>query len=253
MIVLYRGMHVAAMRYLRYSLNLPLVCTEVGGWNADIFGASKTRLVEVEIKKSLSDLKAEFKNKKEKHSYYRNVESPSAPKYFYFCLPEHLVEKAQSIIEEGFPEAGILLFSDEASIGYVYLHKKAKALHNNAPSDTILNSMILRMSSELTTLRTALDEVLRSHYEQIQGKLEGSLTEMSLLYGTDLASEVAERTNHHPRVTSLAMRLAEALDGVDSDAWFELDSKSQKRYRDAAMKLVSNGKETFGETIKKRA
>lgn len=245
-------MHAAVMRYLRYSVNLPLVCTEVGNWSADVMGASKTRLVEVEIKKSLSDLRAEFRRKRGKHSYYRTVGSPSAPKYFYFCLPESLIERAQPIIEEGFPQAGILSFREGAGTrGHISSYKKAQALHRHPPDERILSAMVMRMSSELASLRTSLDEVLALHYEQVQRSIDNHLDEMSLLYGVDLDSEVSEHFDCHPRVDSLAQRLAEAMDGISGDAWFEVAPKEQQRYRDAAMRLARNGREDFSEAIKK--
>ena len=45
---------------------------------------------EVEIKISLSDLKADFKKK---HNHLSN-----AIKYFYYCIPEHLLQKSLNIV-----------------------------------------------------------------------------------------------------------------------------------------------------------
>ena len=53
---------------------------------------------EVEIKISLSDLKADFKKK---HNHLSN-----AIKYFYYCIPEHLLQKSLNIIPKNY---GILV------------------------------------------------------------------------------------------------------------------------------------------------
>lgn len=238
------------MRYLRYDLKLPLICTEVGGWSADIWGASRTRLVEVEIKKSISDLRAEFKNKKTKHSYYTNVESADSPKHFYFCFPNVLLDKAEPIIVEGFPKAGILLYSDEGQ-GYVYSHKRPEPLHNKTPSARTLSVMTMRMSSELATIRTTLDNVLQAHYNAVQENLQNQLDEMARLYGTRLDIEVPEEAASGRPLDDFAKRLAEAFDGITEEQYWHLPSAQRQKYVEVAKKMLTNGKEDFSEAIKK--
>lgn len=245
----YSSMHTGALSFLRFQLNLPLVCTEVGRWSADVWGASKTRLVEVEIKKTLSDLKAEFRNKKVKLSFYRNAGKYSTtdiPKHFYYYIPEAMVEKATPLIVEEFPEAGILVNMEDVQD---VVARRPKALHNNPPTDRTLNTMMLRMSSQIYSLHSALDRVIYTQAEYLQDALTDHLNHTSFLYGADICVEEGKEVS--PRITTLAMRIALAMDGVSEDDWPSLSTEGKARYIDGARKLAVDTKEDFSEAIKK--
>ena len=72
-------------------------------------------VVEVEIKRSISDLKADFK-KKHKHEDERIKE-------LFFAVPDELYEKCKDLIPE---DAGILVFYEFENKCYVRLKRAAK-------------------------------------------------------------------------------------------------------------------------------
>ena len=77
----------------RSSLIVPNVSWGMLPYEADLIGISKSgQVTEVEIKRSLSDLKADFK-KRHRHDY-------ECVTYFFYCVPESLVEKAKKAIFE---------------------------------------------------------------------------------------------------------------------------------------------------------
>jgi len=149
------SIHTEAICWLRYGKRMPIVCTEAGDWNADVLGVSPNMSVEVEIKKSISDLRAEFRNKRAKHFLYKNAHGGAnrqTPNYFYFCFPSELLEKATPIIEAEFPQAGIVAyFGDRGGMpgNNSQVVRPPKALHNEKPSPRMVRMAIMRMSSEL--------------------------------------------------------------------------------------------------------
>ena len=77
--------------YFRTKKQFDCCATECGDFSADFLAVNKNNeLIEIEVKISISDLKADFKKKK--HEYYKNENKDFTPKYFYYCVPEYLVE-----------------------------------------------------------------------------------------------------------------------------------------------------------------
>jgi hypothetical protein len=149
-----RSLHAEAMCWLRFGKRMPIVCTEVGPWNADILGLSDTMSIEVEIKQSRSDLLAEFRNKKAKHHQYANADQgPAAfvPNYFYFFVPEHLAEGTVKTVSELMPKAGIAVMTETNYLDgrNVRIAKKAQKLRDAPPRKGFIHTAMLRMSSEL--------------------------------------------------------------------------------------------------------
>jgi hypothetical protein len=109
-------LHAEALAWLRYGKRMPIICTEAGKWNADVLGMNSKICIEVEIKHSISDLRADFRNKAHKHFLYKQATpkdgsgwSASVPNFFYFLTPAELRDKALEIINEKAPYAGLLI------------------------------------------------------------------------------------------------------------------------------------------------
>jgi hypothetical protein len=193
------NLHIEAMAYLRYVKQFPLVCTEVGRWNADVLGVSSTQVTEVEVKRSISDLRADFRNKRAKHYTYgllpgevltREVngdprakghwQRAGVPNYLYYLVPEVLKDKALAVLED-WPKYGLLVvptFSfgkETVSTGYstgknVVLVRRAARLHADPPSNDLVWNAIKRLSSELVGAYQA--------HEDLEAKLTKTLEEV---------------------------------------------------------------------------
>jgi hypothetical protein len=186
------NLHIEAMAWLRYTKQLPLVCTEVGRWNADVLGIGPKYSIEVEIKKSISDLRNDFKNKRNKHHFYAQgggfQRTCAVPNYLYFLVPEVLREKAEVVLQDQNPKYGLLwvpTFSfdrETQSLGYaagknLQSAKRATRLHDNPPAGSVIQNAMRRLSSELVGLyqsheRLELDII---HYlEEIRANVRAS-------------------------------------------------------------------------------
>ena len=81
------------------SIILPNYASGLTGWEADVIILRETGWAEeVEIKTSLSDFKAEFKNKIEKHK--KLMSTKHYCKKFWFAMPQELAAKAIDLIPE---------------------------------------------------------------------------------------------------------------------------------------------------------
>lgn len=103
----------ALMAYWRFKKQ-SLCCDEVGfaGGNSDILVDTGKEIIDIEVKISKSDLKADIK--KPKHEANKNQLSQyiSVPNKFYICVPTCLVEEAKKWTEEVNPNYGVLEFSE---------------------------------------------------------------------------------------------------------------------------------------------
>lgn len=64
--------------------------------------------IDVEIKISISDLKAELKKPRHKVWDHAKFNSPNLPNYYVFCVRSDIAESAEPFIREHWPKAGIL-------------------------------------------------------------------------------------------------------------------------------------------------
>ncbi len=128
---------VAVASYFRYRLQCPIVAFESATSDVVVVD-SKGRRVEIEVKTSIEDLKAD--NKKTKHHYYRLGEvhpiHPTA--YFYFAVPMYLCDKALEVVESMYSYAGLFGvydFGTEKDIlqDVVCLKRKASPLALTVP------------------------------------------------------------------------------------------------------------------------
>lgn len=122
------------MQWLRYDQQYPLVAMEVQ-WSpgfrynlADIIAISKKgKLVEIEVKTSMGDLRGDL-HKKEKHECLARtheakipmacdngvwLKSSKVPSRFYYAVPFSIKEQAAAWIAEKVPYAGLISFPFE--------------------------------------------------------------------------------------------------------------------------------------------
>ena len=103
------------MCHYRFEKQFPYVATECLKYS-DINALNDKCLVEVEVKISKSDLKAEFKTAGNKHTkHFILYCNPSCrplaiiPNYYYICVPEELKKDAIDIVKEINPKYGVLV------------------------------------------------------------------------------------------------------------------------------------------------
>jgi hypothetical protein len=103
-----------AARWLKWEKQCQLVMYERSPGQPDVIGVNKNRfLLEVEVKRSMSDFRANQKKLHFLNRFSSNVElsdlyTRKAPKQFWFMVPENLVSK----IEKELPEFAGLMTAD---------------------------------------------------------------------------------------------------------------------------------------------
>jgi hypothetical protein len=226
------SLHTAALSWLRYGKRMPVVCTEVGAWNADVIGMNSAMVIEVEVKKSISDLRADFKNKPQKHYTYSEAENYAkgiygyVPNYLYYFVPEELATKAEEIVREKCPKAGV------AALGRygVNIVKRPSKLHPRPPSPSFLRTAISRMSSEICITRMLLDKF----------KANGGNPEMEVLeQALDAAARVDGTLDFEDPIGNLEQRGAELAWVVDRKEWKSLSDLERFRWIFAAQHLLT--------------
>lgn len=166
-----------ALCWIRYTKQFPIVTTEVGRWNADVLGISDDLMIECEIKVSLSDLKADFKNKKTKHFSYLNVDkwTQSVPNYMYFYVPKSLEEDAVKVVTELAPKYGVAVYEPGLALGTkmidgkkTYVAKRPTKLHDSKPNIRSIKEAIARMSSQICGLHILQEKFVKGVQESIK-------------------------------------------------------------------------------------
>lgn len=228
----------AALGYLRYSKRLPIVCTEVGRWNADVLGISNTMAIEIEVKVSKADLKNEFKNKRAKHYMYAHGEgSVNVPSYFYILVPETLADEAVTIVTEAAPKAGVLAYDTEGS-GAAYnrqavrVLKRAKKLTDRPPSREMVISAMMRCSSEVCGLRVSQVEYQRQVLKSMDDAQAQTMRLVARAAGSlDFEDPDGDLDNR-------AQELAFCVEGIGVVSWQNLSKADQQKWKDAALRLL---------------
>ena len=93
-------MRAAAVAWLRYDSGCLLVALERSplprdACNPDVIGVTKRRMVvEIEIKRTMADLRANFEKSSMQHRERRNI----GPTRFYYLVPPEMVDKAFPLI-----------------------------------------------------------------------------------------------------------------------------------------------------------
>lgn len=184
-----------ALCWLRFGKKMDYVCSECSPWNADVIGASKDFVIEVEVKVSTKDLRHEFDNKLTKHAYYNSGVSLWSPNYFYFLIPPEIKDKTIEIVSEKAPKAGVLVYSfARARPGErLMCAKKPTALHTLKPTEKFLKTIWKRMGSELCGLYIA-NSKLKSNPEKLEELRYEILEEIKKSHGAEDWENLSENS-----------------------------------------------------------
>jgi len=177
-------MTYAAVCWLRYQKNCDIVCTELGNhWLKDACGIYINREdgkpaleIEIEVKSSLSDLRRDFIEKKNKHGRYKQGER-GTPNYMYYLVPTSMIDKTKEIIKGLNPSYGILEFNAEKFLDKKYpiwvgncisSARKCKKLCEDRPFPSILYRAGRRLQNEYF----AQKYLIRSQITQLEFDIE---------------------------------------------------------------------------------
>lgn len=225
-------LHFFALAWLRYGKRMPIVCTEVGQFNADVLGINTSMCIEVEVKKTKGDLLRDFSHKKQKHFLYNkgSSNSPFLPNYFYYLVPHHLADKASEIIKEKAPKAGLAVaLEDNTKLGKnISVVIKAKKLHDQKPSFRLVQTALMRMSSELVGLHQSNFNAHNFLAKEVKKISSHSLTAALRMHGT-LDSEKDLSLEREV----WAMELAGCVEGITPENWAKLSQEQKDRWLDA--------------------
>jgi len=159
----------ALMGWLRFGKQFHYVAREAGMFSSDVLGTDEKNVIEIEIKVSKSDFKADWK--KDKHHHYKKRAHvgtrtyPSGhkrrwhqhiPNQFYFACPSHMKEFALEQVKANAPDYGVLVMEDNRLEIPQYnmwkrlrVVKRAKFMHRNPPGEGLMKDMVARMSSNI--------------------------------------------------------------------------------------------------------
>lgn len=143
---------LSLMTYYKFINKFIYVCTECIN-HADVIALNKQKLVEIEVKISKSDLKADFK--KPKHRLYLNAEvniktkpTRTIPNEFYFCTTRDLQDIALELIKQHNDNYGLMICESYGFVGdNIKVVKKAKPLHKQLPKANYFDVVVKRMGN----------------------------------------------------------------------------------------------------------
>lgn len=146
-----------ALWWLRFEQRCAFIATEVGMHSADVLGVNEKKLVEVEVKTNLADLKKDF-SKPKHYSYTRSLgfshQQQWVPTHFYYALPPDLISSAAKLlVTHGCQRYGII--NTEGPERKLQVIKKADWLHKEPPNSHVKFVIGLRMGSELIRFHEA--------------------------------------------------------------------------------------------------
>ena len=151
-------MKTRLLLYFRDIKRFPIVATE---WkDMDVVVCDLKFKHEIEVKISISDLKADFKKFKfmyfgeEFYQEHRDF----VPNNFYYAIPDELKEKAIPIIEENAPFAGIIVvkpleIKGRNSDDFVKIVKQPDWIHKKEIRPEGVKSLISRVCGEIIYFR----------------------------------------------------------------------------------------------------
>lgn len=147
-----RKIKYKALLWLRIDQRCAFIATEAGPFLADCLGVAEKKMIEVEVKISLSDLKADFK--KNKHRTYLvstcQYNLKWIPTHFYYAVPGKLVDAAQALLVEHKREEYGIINADLFNVV-----RRAKWMHKRESESSVKFSLALRMGSELIRFHEA--------------------------------------------------------------------------------------------------
>jgi hypothetical protein len=188
------SLHAEALAWLRYSKKMPIVVTE-SGMNADVLGISGDLVLEVEVKTSVSDARAEFRNKVHKHSIFRQMweqgggRTTYCPNFWYMFVDEGIAPKVLELVEEHAPYAGVMVRRYPARYEYgagkmnIVSARRARKIHPNPPRPMFARTAIMRQSSEICGWHMLADHkwgvpgqdlarIILQRLEMVEGRLD---------------------------------------------------------------------------------
>ena len=139
-------------------------CQTIGGCIADVLIDTGKDIIEVEVKVSIGDLKAEAKKGGywKKHDLLQKGGYSNTPNKFYFAIPQELELKAKPIVEEMFPHCGLIVAG-----AVMYFSIPSKRLHTNR-NEHLKEAIINRAISEMVQLRRKLQKLKPEKEKHIQ-------------------------------------------------------------------------------------
>lgn len=229
--------HVEAMAWLRFGKRLTIVTSEVGRWNADVLGLNNKFSVEVEVKKSRSDLRAEFKNKRDKHATYASAaqgRSATVPNFLYFMVPEELEQYALEVLAESAPKAGLLVMTEgNRMLGKnTRVSKKAAKLHANPPTQKFMQAALMRMGSELVGVRAINEQLTNTVFHQVRAVSKQAVLSVTQALG------VLDVEDPEEDLLGRAQELAYAMNEIDPRDFLLLSNAEQAVWKDRATRLL---------------
>lgn len=173
---------LALMMQYRFAQGAYLVSTECGNYSSDFLAVNKyNQIVEVEVKVSLTDFKADFK--KPKHKIYEHTskltewdkKSIFVPNYFYFAVPESILNSVLPLLI-GRPYGVIAVPDIEfrphvnwiAESKYLRVVKKATMIRKHEITESEKRTIISRVSSEL--INSKINNLRKDHGKEKIGK-----------------------------------------------------------------------------------
>lgn len=182
-------LEVAGIRFLLWQKRCVMATMERGYDNGlgkpDILGLTPRReIIEVEIKVSVSDLRA---NSKKAIQQYFVTFPERGPNYFYYLVPKTLGEKAVEIAE---PHAGVLVLHHDEGFEWSVLRKPkrihqrviglkraAELMRNQSSTVLALTDKLFRANLEKHQMRKELESFNQTSGRGEQGTLQALLTE----------------------------------------------------------------------------
>lgn len=163
------SLETKGMAYLRFKKTCQIVCTESPCLNGDVVGYDGKFIYEIEVKRSYSDFKADFKKVK-KHE--NMATDKGLANYFWFLVAPHLEEKCLKYLDEEVDckKYGLLIPSDKG-FEYVKVIRPARRIHDRPPHPTRIRNLQRRMSSELVNIRLVMDGI-NGHIGNLVNKVE---------------------------------------------------------------------------------
>lgn len=182
----------AAVWWLMSKEKLPFVAAEIGEYRSDIYGVGDECSAEIEVKRSVSDLKSELN--KAKHIFFLgDYPTEWKPKKFYFLVPKSIAEDALHLLEteprdrgshyEQWEKYGLLSYDMESwecspSRSYRYSSqfrdrrvmfppiktiRQAQKLHNKAPHKEVVKQVREKMVADIARLYFILIQMRRGN------------------------------------------------------------------------------------------
>lgn len=156
------------MGWFRFGKQYHYVAREVGEFASDILASNGRTVVEVEIKVSKSDFRADWKKDKHRiykkrihvhtHTYpngYKIKYDQPIPNQFYFACPGSMKKFAIEQVKTKQPEYGIIILEDSSEsteLKKLKVIKRAKFMHRKPPEPKLLERLVARMSSDLANV-----------------------------------------------------------------------------------------------------